>query len=379
MCAGPLLLNNMTMFGDSQLDEKERIRYIEYFQQQLVREGTEEFLEGQKRWFHANREALAAKYEALGQVPDGQIYGLENLIRTHQDATEFDSFFSQQIFSPLLSKALAVSAQLGFPLQFPVTFANSPAVEPSAAGVPSTESHMLFIGQGTSSFCNYWSKVFSAVAFRSGQLAPHERTPTNISEALREDPILVQATKLALRYAMSDSLVGFGELIQDENHLNFRIQLVTSMEVFVVGHELAHFTFHERHPESIGLPPGMACRDLEMHCDAMGLAICSAYGVKEVNQLALRFIGPLWFFYALHLCEETQTILLNQPPRVSATHPTIKERIRFIFDFANLANMDPSVRQSMEEALELAIIVGVHVKTVARAIRDDISKADLHA
>lgn len=349
--------------------EHERLRYLEYFQKMLVRAGTEQFLSEQKQWFHLNRSRLAAEYDAIASGQGDDIPALDNPFLSHQDQTEYDSVFSRQIFAPILSKALHASAKLGYAVRRPVVLANAPGVEPTPAGVPSTDSHMLFVGEGTSSFCNYWAKVFSAVIYKAGTISKQERSGDSVIAAIRTDPVMLQAVRLVLRYVRAESLMGFGEFKQEPHLLPFRAMLVSAMETFIVGHELAHFFLHEQYPEMNGVPPGNKPQEVELLCDAMGFAICSAVGEADDNEVSRHLIGPLLLLYALKLSEDVQSILLNLKPKISDTHPGLAERIQSLFMFAKTADPSGSLAASMEEALDYALIVGAHVKSVLMSVR----------
>lgn len=338
-----------------------------------MREGTEDFLSEQRRWFQLNRHRLAAECAAITKKTKDINPALENPFLVHQDQTAYDSVFAHAIFTPLLSKALAASARLGYPIRRPIVLANAPSVEPTPAGVPSTDCHMLFIGQGTSSFCNYWAKIFSAAIYKAGTVPAQDRCETSIIAAIRSDPVMLQALKLVLKYARSESLMGFGELKQEPHLAPFRLLLVAAMETFIIGHELGHFFLHEQYPELNGVPPNHTLLDVELLCDAIGFAICSAVGDTEENEVSRHLIGPLLLLYALKLSEDAKGILLDLKPQASDTHPGLTERIQGLFKFANTADPSSSLVTTMEEALNYALIVGVHIKTVLKSVRADES------
>jgi hypothetical protein len=349
---------------DSTLEELERLRYLEYFQKKLVREGTEQLLAEQKQWFQLNRNRLATQYAAVAKAQGNDVTALDNPYLAHQDRTENDSFFARQIFTPILSKALKASTKLGFPIKRPIILANAPSMEPSPAGVPSTDTHMLFIGQGTFGFCNYWAKVYAAATYKAGATLIQGSSDDSVVAALLADPATMQAIRLVLRYVRCESLVGFGEFNQEPHLLPFREMLVSAMETFIVGHELAHFFLHEQYPELNGVPPGKTLREVELFCDAVGFAICSAVGEAEENEVLRHLIGPLFLLYALKLSDDVQRSWLVVKPQISDTHPELTDRIQSLFMFAKTADPSGSLTSSMEEARRYALIVGGHVESI---------------
>lgn len=338
----------------------------------LVREGTEDFLSEQKQWFQLNQSRLAVEYAAAASSRGEVVSTLENPFLTHLDQTKYDSVFTHQIFTPILAKALEASTKLGYPIQRPVVLANSPSIEPTPAVVPSTDRHMLFVGQGTYSFCNYWAKVFSAAIYRAGTVSMQDCSETSIINAIRNDPVMVKAVKLIFRYMCFGSLVGFGEFKQDQHLENFRILLVTSMETFVIGHELGHFFLHEKHSDLNGIPPNHTPHEVELLCDAIGYAICSAVGDAEENDVSRHLIGPLLLLYALKLSEDANCILLNLEPQTSATHPGLSTRIQSLFKFAKIADPSNTLSDAMEEALNYATIMGSYIKTVLISVQSEV-------
>lgn len=232
-------------------DDQERERYIEYLQGTLVREGSEEFLRGQREWFEKNRERIAQRYEEIGDPTGRFSRDLAAAARAHADRGEYDSFVSRQIFEPILAKVLAISKEMGFTPKLPVRFANSPAIEPSPAALLSTSEHILFAGQGTFAFCNYWGKVFSTAMVEISELPKRKRRSTpEVLAKLRNGQVLIDATRLAVSYAMTESLAGFGKIEQRPDIHGVRVLLVNAMEVFIVAHEVAHFVAHEEFPET---------------------------------------------------------------------------------------------------------------------------------
>lgn len=352
------------------MDDQEQQRYIEYFQRQLMREGSEAFWKGQRDWFAKNRLAIADQYRAVSKNKEGPAAALADAVLTYQDEGEYDNFFALKIFEPLVLKALNLCKEGGFNLVNPVKLVNSPAFEPSPAALPSSAEHVLFIGQGTFAFCNYWGKIFSSAIADISSLPPDKRTsPEAMIEALRDGQVLVDAVRLSLHYAHFDSLLGFGRIEQPKELAGFRMLLVNAMEVFIVGHEIGHFLGHEGYPDSSGIPPGGDSKSHELECDAIGLAISTAYGASENNAFAFQLIGPLLLFYALRTCDQVKSILLNESPTESDSHPSHEERFRFAMDFLDSIDPEDSIKESIKFTLDVAMCVGSQVQLIAHEIK----------
>lgn len=350
-------------------DEKENQRYVEYLQRQLVRGDSEDYLDGLKEWFKENRVAISERYRELESESTSRARTLADAVLIHEDQGDYDFFLSRQIFEPLLAKTLKICQQSGIAPELPVKFANSPGVDPSPTALPSMDEHILFAGPGTFAFCNYWSKIFSTALYEVGQIPRRkQKNLAVVLQKLRSGQVLIDATHLAVHYAMSRSLLGYGKLDQSEELHRVRVMLVNSMEVFIVAHEVGHFVGHEEHPETRGIPPDSDSKQHELECDAIGLAVCTAYGVEENNPFAFQLIGPLLFFYALRICEETESILTGVHSGSSESHPSTDERIRFILQFLKEVGANKAVHRSVNDALEIAMIIGSQVLQIVREV-----------
>jgi hypothetical protein len=352
-------------------------RYVEYLQRQLLREGTEEFIREQASYLDSRRGEVAEIFKNTATATSEPPSKWQTGVLSFERKSHLDCFYSENIFNPLLEKALAICQKAGIEPANPIRFVNSPGLEPTAAALSSNDSHMLFAGQGTFSFCNYWSKIFSEALFEAA-VTTHELKkwdPMVFLGRIRKTSIIQTATKLAVWYALHDTLVGYGKLEQEKRFTSLRVLLLCAMEIFVVGHEVSHFCHYEAYPETNGLAPEQSDKDLELNCDGIGLAVCTAYGTEEDNTFASNFIGPLILLYSIHLCEKVKEIITDKPRQHSNSHPSINERINNIFKFAKAAEVHPDVLAIMKDSLDAAMVIGSQVQIIATEIAS--SKTDV--
>jgi hypothetical protein len=355
--------------------DRENQRYIEYFQRQLALEGADNFWQGQNEWFEKNRSAIAERCLSFSREAGDRLQVLAESVLAHENQDEYENFFAKQIFEPLVQDALEICEQNGIAPRNPIRFVNSPGLDPSPVALPSTAEHLLFAGQGTFAFCNYWSKVFSSAIAEVAELPTEERSsPEAAIEKLRQGRVLQDATELAIRYAECDSLLGFGRIEQPSELLAFRVMLLNAMEIFAIGHEIGHFLAHESHPETSGIRPGQDFKAHEIECDVIGLAISTAYGVREGNPFAFQLIGPLLLFYALRTCEEVKLILFDEEPSPSDTHPSHEERFKHTLDFLYEAGASEHIKASVHFVLDVAMYVGSQVQMIVRDLKTHASK-----
>ena len=346
-------------------------RYINHLQSSLVRDGSEEFLLGKKQWFEKNRESIAQNFMRMN--PSNHTDKLAASLLDHTDQGEYDDFFSRQIFEPLLTKVMAIASQHGLAPKLPVHFANSPNIEPSPAALPSNSEHILFAGQGTFSFCNYWAKVFSTAIFEVTSLSKNKKNKKNkkseIIDKLQSSHVIKDAALLATCHAFTGSLVDFGKLEQPAMLNKLRVELLTAMEVFIIAHEISHFIAHEEFPDTGGIEPGSNNKEHEIECDEIALAICTTFGVQENNPFSFQLIGPLLFFYALKICENTRVTITGHKQTPSESHPTHNDRIHFTFNYLKKVGASSKILDSASCCLSIAEIIEIQVQLIMENIR----------
>lgn len=317
-------------------------KYIEHLQRILHTPGWEEFhdVNKMKEWFAKNRAkfdaAMAPQYEGLGS-PSAHI---ETLLQDFTPQTKFDSPYTNAIFASILEAVRTAAGEINLRLYWPVRLLTSTAVGPSPAAMPTAGEHMLFIGLGTSSFCNYWAKAYTSIVRGIAEKDPFRRFTTSgdVESALKEIPeAMILALRLAVAYATYGSLIGFGEVLQPRSYHAYRTQLLRAMEVFIVSHEFAHFVFHERLDTTKGILDADASRELEYLCDQLAFQISRQVANKEDNFLLFNAIGAIAFLRAMELSEYTRARVLSMQNLVTSpetcqvnedsSHPTFPERI----------------------------------------------------
>jgi hypothetical protein len=357
--------------------DSEQRRYVRYLQRQLAREGSESYLDGHQEWFAKNRSRIATKLLTKNSEVGGK---LARTILSDENEDKYDDVLARQIFQPLLKIALDICGEAGLGPRQPVTFMNSPGVEPSPASVPSSQEHVMFIGRGTSSFCNYWSKVFSTALAEVGDLSDDEwQSPAAIIAKLRQGQVLVDASRLAVRYALTGSVLSSGPMPQAENLLIGRTLLLNSMEMFVIGHELGHFISHEEYPLTDGIAPGSGPKDLERSCDFFGFTICTGYGVREGNAFSFQLLGPSLLFYALMISESAVALLSGQSSHVSDSHPSNEQRLGFVFDFLDEVKATQDLKNNLQSCLDIAGLIGAHVLITLEDAANALGETELQA
>jgi hypothetical protein len=319
-------------------------RYIEFLQNQLHTPGWDEFhdVARMKKWFADN----AAKFDhdlgpQYGDIGSPSAH-MEKLVAGFEPKTRFDSPLTEPTFAPVLKEVTEAAERIGITLKRPVQLFTSTNVGASPIARPTDASHYLFVGLGTSSFCNYWSKVFTAVL----RAIPNEDPPRRISQrsdledVFKSDPSgLLLAARLAFAYGVYGSVIGFGQIVQPESYHGYRLQLLHAMEVFVVAHEFAHFIVAERTPAQSSANPE-ASRNIEYLCDHLALQISRQFANATDNWLAFSGIGAIVFFRAMEMSEyaREQIALVHHasPPvqndksmdkEAESTHPPLAERI----------------------------------------------------
>lgn len=346
-------------------------RYINYFRGALMCDGAHEFWGGYAEWFEKNRSRLAQEAQNLNIQNRESVEQLVDSIMLQPEEQIKKNVFSESIFQPLLTEALEICHDARTKPLLPVRLENSPAIDISPAALPSSVEHVIFIGQSTSSFCNYWSKIFSTAIAHTADLT--ERSPEAIFNRIKEQNILSDAVRLAVRHAVTGSSLGFGQVEQASELFGLRVLILNAMEIFILGHEIGHLVNHESHPETGGIPPGGTAIDLELSCDVFGLSVCSSYGFKNANPLAINLSGPLLFLYALHICEQTRKTLTKTSTPPSQTHPSTADRFALALQYIReVSDEGPAVSEALS-IMEVALAIGAFVQMATVEIAEEIS------
>jgi hypothetical protein len=366
--------------------------YIEFLQSQLHSAGWEEFhdVTRMKKWYAENAARfdhdLVPQYGSIGS-PSAH---MERLVADFEPKTRFDSPLTEATFGPVLREVEEAAKRIGITLKRTVQLLTSTNVGATPIARPTEGPHYLFIGLGTSSFCNYWSKTFTAVL----RAVPNEDPPRRISQrrdlenVFKSDPSgLLLATRLAFAYGVYGSVIGFGKIIQPESYHGYRILLLQAMEIFVVAHEFAHFIVAERTPAQSSINPE-ASRNLEYLCDHLALQISREFANVGDNWLAFTGIGAIVFFRAMEMSEfaREQIAFVHQASRsvqndkstvdhAESTHPSLAERIARIEALTiqqTAADQHDSVASFVKE---YAIVASALSSMVAETLRSALSPA----
>jgi hypothetical protein len=319
-------------------------RYIESLQSQLHTPGWEDFhdISRMKNWITEKSikldQDLGSQYENIGS-PSAH---MEKLVADFTPNTKFSSPLTQATFGPVLAGVTEAAKRIGITLAHPVHLFTSTNVGASPAAMPTDGSHYLFIGLGTSSFCNYWAKAFTAVVRALPNEDPRRRIaePNELEEVFKKNPsALLLPARLAFAYATYGSVIGFGQVVQPESYHNYRLQVLDAMEAFIIAHEFSHFVVAERTLGQSFQSPETS-RKLEFLCDHLALQISREYSNMADNSLAFAGIGAILFFRAMEMSEfakERMAQLYNPAPTLktnelieefaSSSHPPLAARV----------------------------------------------------
>lgn len=297
-----------------------------------------------------------------------------------EPATRFDLPTTRLIFQPILDDVRTAADNLGIDPVRDVQLVTSTDITTSPAAMPTTGEHLLFIGLGTSSFCNYWSKVVTsvvtAIPFAHG--LQKVAGTDDVRKILRFDPSGVAlAGRLALHNAVYGTALGFGEV--HVPNLPYRVQLLHAMETFAVAHEYSHFVAEEQSRTSGSALEADENRELELFCDALAIEICRDCADRGENFLGFAGIGAFVLLWAVELCQSVRTVLLGAAFPISgstrhepeeSTHPAPPARIAAIKTRTTESTADDQkqwVQNFFEEYARILETVGTTVVNAVRA------------
>jgi hypothetical protein len=319
-------------------------RYRETLQRSLLTEGWEAAFDARRfgDWARRNEEQLRARAVAVfGEKASSYGTELAKSFERFAPTTQYDLPSTGSIFGPLIDAVRACAAAIGLKPIRDIELVTSTSISPTPFARPTTGVHELYIGLGTSAFCNYWAKGYTAVVTALAEAGPPFETVKSredVRRRLAEDPRgLALATRFALYYAAMGSLVGFGEVEEPPSSYAYRSQLLRAMEVFVVAHEYAHFVAEERGLAFEGSDGSPDSKRLELFCDEIGLQLAREWGSKWENWLSFTGVAAIAVLGALDICQTCSEKLATHwnpgarnPVVATESHPPTLERMERI-------------------------------------------------
>jgi len=355
------------------MPQSEIIRYVSYLQRSLANKDIP-FVD-QSAWV----KLVIENADRLREIPSppsltaAEIEGHYLDLIAFQPETEFETASNAGIFRPLVEEISAIATELGIGLSQPVIAANLPDIGIGPVSRPSSENPMIFVGMGTSTFCNYWSKIY-ATFFSGLAIASDKKRPERSAEkALSQMPMLVLLTaKLCLYYAFTGTTMYFGQMKAPPSLHPLRAELLRAMELFVIAHEFAHLHFEEKYLFLQGNSDPNLIRKLEYECDKIALALCRNCGAKTENWSAFSGAGAFLFFEAVKISYYARDLI--RPQTESDGHPSPTERQQALFDFAiesTHAEEQVAVKAYMEDLRsEISLFSEVICSLIESAVRD---------
>lgn len=330
-------------------------RYIHYLQKQLLTEGYEDcFIKLGNIKDSSNLNIYLQRWNEL--YPNVDLDHILQKIRNFQPTTIYDDFFAKEYYSEKLKAIEIVLARLNIQLTRKLTIETSTSSSPTPFARATDGDHILFIGRGTMSFCNYWAKALTAIVMEySSNTTSRIESRIQIIDCFKKNPsLIIICANLALRYSFTSSLIGFGPLEIPQNHMPYRHELLEAMETFVMCHEISHFIAEEKLGQDYkGILTPEKSIQLELFCDELGLQICRELD-KDTNWLSFCGIGALAYFGTFNLVEEVRELVSAKYPSKefirntsNSTHPDTTLRIEFLKN--NLISKSwPDQRESIE-------------------------------
>ena len=208
----------------------------------------------------------------------------------------------------------------------------------SPAARPQSGTHLLFIGRGTSSFCNYWAKAICDLVYGALSREPIKQFQSieEVTGAINQNPSsTATSARLAIYHVIFGTLIGFGEVVQPPEYRALRGELLGAMETFVVAHEYAHFVAEERIPKFQGQLNIETSHELEMFCDELGLKICREIGNQNDSFFEFTGVGAVIFLRTVELCRAVKAEVERFEARIGLresndSHPETTDRINAI-------------------------------------------------
>jgi hypothetical protein len=331
----------------------EYFRYIAYLQRSQLREGWEEFLENPS-WDIGTpgfEEALKTVMQDSGEADAALREEVNRISSTPVDlTTPFETRMTAVRYRPILDEIIQAANDLGQQPVRPIDIVTSTDISCTPMARPTGDRHLLFVGEGTARFCNYWTKAISRVVSAMKALDMMMFETDRDADLLAENsPGMALAAVLATWYAFRGTLLRFARIPDIPEEADWRFALFRSMCLFSVAHEYAHFVAYETKPDTHGILSEEESQDLELWCDRLAIRLCRHIGKQKKAPHILAGLGAISFFRVLQICHLVENLYVADgrisPRRTSAdgekSHPDLDRRIKaLVAEIFELADPD---------------------------------------
>ena len=325
-------------------------RYIEYLQKTLLTPGSERVHDHQA---FLDKLRSSGAYGNSGRPPrtdaeQSLFQKWKDDATSFQPVLKYDSYTARNIFQPVLDALLSNVKGDKLEVRLPVHLVPSTDLAATPVTRSSDGLHMLFVGNGTSSFCNYWAKAFAWLSITCARIHTGPMTDEFMKLALALDSGSIElSVKLALCYRTYGTLVGFGAVSEPEIAFHYRMELLSAMEMFAVGHELGHMWLAEQAETNVVFQELLSdSHETELFCDSYGFVVSRSIGNTGQNLSAFSGAGALCFLCASDWCNASHV----NGESISGSHPDLETRCNNMLRLAS-ANTDPEQRPMIESYL----------------------------
>ena len=351
-------------------------RYITYLQRSQIQEGWEEFLENPS-WdigTPAFDPTLKTVMDSSGEADDALREEVKAMLSTSVVlATPFESRITAIRYRPILDKIIQAANDLGLPPVRPIDLVTSTDISCTPMARPTDDRHLLFAGEGTARFCNYWTKAISQVvsAMKAMDMKLFE-TDRDADLLAANSPGMALAALLATRYAFQGTLLRFVRVPDIPEEADWRGALLRSMYLFSVAHEYAHFVAYETRPETHGILADEESQDLEIWRDRLAIKFCRHIGKQEDAPHIRAGLGAIAFFRVLEICHLAEDLYVaagristrNHSGDRAESHPALNTRIGVLVGEI-LESANPNEKDELEYSQQGLIFIIETMQRVA--------------
>jgi hypothetical protein len=314
-------------------------RYIEHLQKHLIADGWEQFFRDDNQ--APSKEFVDAVLQIVAPTLAETDERILNMAREMwaapiQLTTAFETRMTELRYRPILNEIIEAANELELPPVRPIDLATSTDISCTPMARPTEGRHLLFAGEGTARFCNYWTKAISRVFFTVKAL-PDGRSQAEWDRAMlfAKPSGIALAAMLAIKYAFEGTMLEFYRVPNIPEETDWRAALLHAMFLFSVAHEYAHFVAYENNLATQGILSKEESQKLEFWCDKLAIKISTHVGRKKGLIQIRTGIGALAFYRALQICHAVKDLYVaagrvpadrNTSDR-TRTHPVLQQRV----------------------------------------------------
>jgi hypothetical protein len=199
-------------------------------------------------------------------------------------------------------------------------------INATAISVPSSKEYVVVFESDLFTFCNLIcksvSKCITAWKEPDGRITYRFNLPSVIDNITNDQEIVIRFREIIIGYLMDGTPAAARPYILEDPSHTLSVQLLNSMELFILGHEYAHILLghFDRNRTVASLLAGQKIKRIlrpweqEYDADRLGLQLMINAMERDRERLVSNFTGPNLFFKAMDIIQRGASLIRTGKP-----------------------------------------------------------------